>query len=200
MSAEQLSSVVAAQVDGTIHYHALPYGYQSSALFDIFVAWKERVIASDAFTTEPTGYLPPHLRVKHSSTRATSFIYITSRHATRITYPCQRQPVCPHDNLDYYLCGIALRDSTSPTLQDFALARYAQRHSASAPEFYITYWTPPPLGPKVPLALAPAATLTRIAARVSSAIVSRALPAFSSSPPLDLDEVYQLHLQSYPCL
>lgn len=94
-------------VYGTIRYHALPYGQQPSTLFDIFVPWDERVIASDAFTTEINGYLPLHLRIRYSSTRSTQFSYTASGRFVRITDPYQRQPICPRDSLDY-LCGIAL--------------------------------------------------------------------------------------------
>lgn len=38
-------------IHGTIRYHAQPYGYQPSTLYDISIPWEERVIALvDAFT------------------------------------------------------------------------------------------------------------------------------------------------------
>ncbi len=133
----------ATVVHGTIRYDALPYGHQPSTLFDISVPWDERVIASYAFTVEIAGDLPPHLRIRHSSIRFTRFSYTTSGQIVRIIDPYQRQPTCPRDSLDY-LCGIALRDNTSLALQDFAIARYAQRHLTGRAEFYITDWVPPP--------------------------------------------------------
>lgn len=129
-------------VHGTIRYHALPYGYQLSTLFDISVPREERVIALDAFAPETTRDLPPHLCTQRSFTRRTQFTYtVASGQIVRIIDPYQHQPICHCDSLDY-LCDIALKDSTSPTFHDFALARYSQRHFAGRPELYITNWTP----------------------------------------------------------
>ena len=100
---------------GTMRYHALPYGYQPSTLFDVSVPWDERVIASDALEAKFTGIIPPHLRIRRSSARPTQFLYTDGGQVVRIADPYQSQPYCHDADLDY-LCGIALRDNTSPAL------------------------------------------------------------------------------------
>ena len=143
--AARASRPSAAITHGTERYHALPYGCQPATLFDISVPWDERVIASDALEAEFTGVLPPHLRIKRSSSSPTQFCYTDEGQVVRITDPYQTQSICHDADLDY-LCGIALRDNTAPALQDFALARYAARTSAPRSEIYISDWTPPAPG------------------------------------------------------
>ncbi len=109
--------------------------------FGIFVPWDERVFASDALEAEFTSVIPPHLQIRRSSTRPTQFRYTDSGRVVRITDPYQPQPYCHPSDLDY-LCGIALRDNTSPALQDFALARYSAAMAAARAEVYISDWTP----------------------------------------------------------
>ena len=79
----------------------------------------ERVIASDALEAEFTGIIPPHLRIRRPSTLPTQFGYTEGGQVVRITDPYQARSCCHYADLDY-LCSIALRDNTSPALQDFA--------------------------------------------------------------------------------
>ncbi len=90
-----------------------------------------------------------------------------------------------------YLCGIAIRDNTAPALQDFALARYAARMSATRSETYISDWTPPAPG-------RPSSGVSQLVAQPSpSADLPPPPPSPASDlPPLDLDQLYQTHLQS----
>ncbi len=108
-----------------------------------------------------------------------------------LTDPYQIMSCCHDADLDY-LCNIALRDNTAPALQDFAWASHAARMSAARAEVYISDWTPPAPG-RPPLG-------------VSQLVAQPSLPADSQQPlpspapalhPLDLDQLYQTHMQSY---
>ncbi len=135
--AARASSPSATVTHGTERHHALPYGRQPSTLFDIFVPWDERVVASNALEAEFTGVIPPHLRAKRSSARPAQFGYTDGGQIVRFTDPNQTQSCCHDADLDY-LCSIALRDNTAPALQDFALARHVARLSAARAEVYIS--------------------------------------------------------------
>ena len=85
--ATRASPPSAAITNGTERFHALRYGRQRSTLFDMYVPWDERVIASDAPEAEFTGIIPPHLRIKCSLARPTPFGYTDGGQVMRITDP-----------------------------------------------------------------------------------------------------------------
>lgn len=78
----------------------------------------------------------------------------------RITDPYKRQPVCQHDNLDY-LCAVALRDSSSLALHDFARQRYSRLKAMASSDEYVTDWIPLEVAPSANNSAAPAPPLFR---------------------------------------